>query len=123
LLYVRRQGRVCTPPTGIALHGVRRLAAGLFLHMSRGPHRSCGAQAKGKPMANLPSTESCIGYEVRFESLFDPGKGFTFPCNERGVVDLDALSERARHNYFYARTVVGREFASPKLSRCGGGAT
>lgn len=75
---------------------------------------------RGKPVVSLPSTNPCVGFEVRFESLFDPGKGFTFPCNELGVVDLDALSERARHNYFYARTVVGRDFAPPKLLRCGG---
>jgi hypothetical protein len=28
-------------------------------------------------------------------------------------VQLDALSERARTNYLYARAVVGREFTAP----------
>jgi hypothetical protein len=32
-----------------------------------------------------------------------------------GHVDMDALTERARHNYLYARTVVGREFATPAV--------
>mgnify|MGYP002260649805 CR=1 FL=1 len=32
-----------------------------------------------------------------------------------GRVTLDALSERARANYLYARAVVGREFATPRV--------
>jgi hypothetical protein len=28
---------------------------------------------------------------------------------------MDALSDRARNNYLYARTVVGREFAMPAV--------
>jgi len=38
-----------------------------------------------------------------------------FPCDERGRVVLDDLSERARRNYLYARAVVGREFATPAV--------
>jgi hypothetical protein len=30
-------------------------------------------------------------------------------------VDIDALGERARLNYFYARTVIGREFSIPAV--------
>jgi hypothetical protein len=55
------------------------------------------------------------GFELRFVSLFDEGRGLAFPCDAAGCVDLDALTERARHNYFYARTVVGREFATPAV--------
>lgn len=54
-------------------------------------------------------------FELRFESLFNPGRGLAFPCDEHGAVELDALSERARKNYFYARAVVGREFATPAV--------
>lgn len=54
-------------------------------------------------------------YELRFQSLFDEGRGFAFDCDAGGQVDLDALSERARINYFYARTVIGREFAMPRV--------
>jgi hypothetical protein len=65
------------------------------------------------------SKPSIVGeFEVRFESLFDSGRAFTFPCDEQGHVDLDLLSERARHNYFYARTVVGREFAPAAVVPC-----
>lgn len=55
------------------------------------------------------------GFELRFESLFDPGRGLAFPCDERGQVALDSLSERSRDNYFYARAVVGREYAVPAV--------
>lgn len=54
-------------------------------------------------------------FELRFESLFNPGRGLAFPCDAKGKVELDALSEPARHNYFYARAVVGREFATPAV--------
>jgi hypothetical protein len=58
-------------------------------------------------------------YELRFQSLFNTGRGFTFPCDPHGRVDLDQLSERARNNYFYARAVVGRELAVPAVQAGG----
>jgi hypothetical protein len=30
-------------------------------------------------------------------------------------VDLDAMTERARNNYFYARAMVGRELTAPAV--------
>ncbi len=54
-------------------------------------------------------------FELRFQSLFDEGRGLAFECDARGQVDIDKLSERARNNYFYARTVVGREYAVPQV--------
>ena len=54
-------------------------------------------------------------YEVRFQSLFDSGRALAFPGDAQGQVDLDHLSDRARHNYFYARAVVGREYAAPAV--------
>ena len=54
-------------------------------------------------------------YELRFQSLFHQGRAMSFPCDAEGHVDLDALSERARENYLYARAVVGREYAVPAV--------
>ena len=54
-------------------------------------------------------------YQLRFQSLFQQGRGYAFPCDETGHVDMDSLSDRARNNYFYARTVIGREFAAPAV--------
>lgn len=59
-------------------------------------------------------------YELRFESLFQAGRGLAFPCDAHGGVRLDALSERARQNYLFARAVVGREYATPTVWRRGG---
>ncbi len=60
-----------------------------------------------------PVSADACRFEVRFQSLFDSGRALAFPCDARGHVDLDELSERARHNYLYARAGVGREFAAP----------
>jgi hypothetical protein len=54
-------------------------------------------------------------YELRFRSLFDHGRGYSFPCDGRGQVDMDGMSERARNNYLYARAMVGRELACPAV--------
>ena len=48
-----------------------------------------------------------------------PGRrGLAFPCDAKGQVDLDVLSESARANYLYARAVVGREFLEPAVALC-----
>jgi hypothetical protein len=57
------------------------------------------------------------GYELRFQSLFDDGRAFAFPCDATGHVDMDTLSEQALENYLYARAVMGREFSTPAVRR------
>jgi hypothetical protein len=58
-----------------------------------------------------PSTAT--RFELRFASLFDAGRAFSFPCDPAGRVDLDTLSGRARANYLFARATIGRDFAWP----------
>lgn len=58
-----------------------------------------------------------IRFELRFQSLFSEGRALAFPCDALGHVDLDTLSERARGNYFFARSVIGRDFATPSVLR------
>jgi hypothetical protein len=53
--------------------------------------------------------------ELRFQSLFDAGRAYVFPCDVAGKVDLDSLSDRARKNYLCARTLIGREFSYPTV--------
>jgi hypothetical protein len=65
--------------------------------------------------ANLQITQPTTRHELRFVSLFDEGRGLSFPCDEQGHVDIDALTSRARLNYLYARTVIGREFSRPAV--------
>jgi hypothetical protein len=54
-------------------------------------------------------------FELRFQSLFHEGRAYVFPCDSTGRVDIDALSQRARLNYLYARAMVGREVAMPAV--------
>jgi len=70
-------------------------------------------------MKTTQSTPTTVVYEIRYRSLFNEGRGLSFPCDAEGHVPLDALSERARCNYLYARAVVGREFAAPEVLACG----
>ena len=57
-------------------------------------------------------------YEIRFQSLFHEGRALIFPCDAQGHVEMDALSDRARENYLYARAVVGRDYAYPAIQEC-----
>ena len=70
-------------------------------------------------MNSRPMPLMCDDYELRFESLFQAGRALAFPCDAQGGVRMDALSERARQNYLFARAVVGRDFASPIVLRRG----
>ncbi|MCU0775851.1 MAG: hypothetical protein MUC74_15555 [Ideonella sp.] len=54
---------------------------------------------------------------MRFDSLFHEGRALVFPCDAAGRVDLDALSERARAAYLFARRAVGREYGFPSVQR------
>ncbi|HET9976922.1 MAG TPA: hypothetical protein VFQ20_05765 [Burkholderiaceae bacterium] len=58
----------------------------------------------------LPSS-----FQICFNNLFDGGRSLAFPCDARGQVDIDALSERARANYLYARAMVGRDYSAPAV--------
>jgi hypothetical protein len=76
----------------------------LAAHWTSAPARTVGAGD-----ADMDPT-----HEIRFQSLFRE-RGLCFPCDAEGRVELDALSERARENYLYARAVVGVEFAYPRV--------
>jgi hypothetical protein len=54
-------------------------------------------------------------HELRYQSLFNPGRALSFPCDAEGHVLMDALGDRALANYLYVRVVVGREYAMPQV--------
>ena len=54
-------------------------------------------------------------FQLCFRPLSESGRGFRFPCDAGGRVDLDRMSERVRNNYFYARAMVGRELTPPAI--------
>jgi hypothetical protein len=71
---------------------------------------------KSSTFAALASAGS-QSHELRFASLYVPGRGISVPCDESGRVDLDSLTERLRAVYFGARAMVGREYAFPTVQR------
>ena len=58
------------------------------------------------------ATSPCSHYLV-FGALFHSVRSLSFPCDAEGHVAMDGLSDRARDNYLYARTVVGRDYTVP----------
>jgi hypothetical protein len=48
-----------------------------------------------------------------FNGLFPAVHSLAFPCDPDGHVDMDEMSERARDNYLFARTVVGCDYDVP----------
>jgi len=69
-----------------------------------------------QPTAAQPQSAS-FGYELRFSSLFNPGRGFVVPCDAAGQVDMAALPRRLRSAYLGARESVGREYCFPTVQR------
>ena len=65
-------------------------------------------------MVHAPSA-SPSAFDIWFASLFNEGWGLLFPCDEAGHVQIDALSERGRSDYFFARAMLGREYALPRV--------
>jgi hypothetical protein len=59
-----------------------------------------------------------VTYELRFESLINPGHVYSLACDAEGRVDMNGLSARERDRYLYARAVIGREFSAPRIQRC-----
>jgi hypothetical protein len=57
-----------------------------------------------------------LGFVLRFPSLFDGGRGYAFPCDARGEVDIASLSPRARDNYLAATNAVGRDYGIPAVT-------
>ena len=52
---------------------------------------------------------------LHFEPLASQGAGLDIPCDPQGRVGLDALGDKARNDYFFARTLIGRLFARPTV--------
>jgi len=68
---------------------------------------------------NTPSRLPALSHEIHYQPLSGRGPELCFPCDAHGNVPLDALSDRARNNYLFARAVVGRDYATPAVLPCG----
>jgi hypothetical protein len=56
--------------------------------------------------------------ELRFAHRRNDRKSLAFPCDAAGRVDLDALDERSRNEYLFARALMGRDYAFPVMASC-----
>lgn len=56
-------------------------------------------------------------HELRFSSLYHPGRAVLVPCDAAGRVDLDALPQSLLNSYLGARAMIGREYAYPVVQR------
>jgi hypothetical protein len=54
-----------------------------------------------------------LAHQLRFASLFHPGRGVAVACDAQGEVNMNELSERLKMAYLGARALVGREYAFP----------
>lgn len=63
----------------------------------------------------LPEPPATDSYLLRFTSLYNPGRGIAVPCDEAGLVDIDSLTQGLRTAYFFARTMIGREYSLPRV--------
>lgn len=52
---------------------------------------------------------------LHFEPLTAGDAGLDIPCDPCGRVWLDALGDKLRNDYFFARTLIGRLFARPTV--------
>jgi hypothetical protein len=89
----------------------------LIVSKSRDASRAMDSREEqcAEPSDGLSSAPSTAQFRLCFRSLFASGRGFAFPCDPRGEVHLDGLSDNARNNYLFARAMVGRDFAMPEV--------
>lgn len=52
---------------------------------------------------------------LHFEPLSAQGAGLDIPCDPEGQVGLDALGDKLRNDYFFARALIGCVFARPTV--------
>ena len=50
-------------------------------------------------------------HELRVQPLFAGERAYALPCDAVGCVDMDALSELDRNEYFFARKLAGHRFS------------
>ena len=62
--------------------------------------------------------DESAGFEVRYVPLRGAWPTLVFPCDAQGCVWLDSLPNDVRNEYFFARAVVGVEYARPTLESC-----
>lgn len=64
------------------------------------------------------SAHGSVSVELRFAHRCNDRKSLASPCDALGRVDLDALDERCRNEYLFARALIGHDYASSFVASC-----
>jgi hypothetical protein len=72
-----------------------------------------------KATSSFAAAVTAPHYHLRFANLFNPGRGYSFPCDAAGWVNIGQLSERVRSSYVTACTQVGQELGTPVVVPAG----
>jgi hypothetical protein len=110
--------RLCEISSPEAAAGIRAMpTTGMRDAMQLARDSQARSRCNQEHTMNAETTEQAdrAQFELRFQSLFQSGRAYAFPCDAKGHVDMDRLSDRALANYLYARTVVGREVRTPSV--------
>jgi hypothetical protein len=97
--------RVVSHGRGCSFDSAQHALRLVFKHVSR------QQLTRQEPAMNLSIAKD--GFEIRYPALFARGRALAFPCDDKGRVDLDALTARACANYLFARAMVGRDYGCP----------
>ncbi len=79
--------------------------------------RPAAQHASNPPLPSSASRGTGINSELRFQSLRCDSEAFSFPCDEKGRADMDAMDHATLNNYLYARALVGMDFSMARVPR------
>ncbi len=68
-------------------------------------------------LADIVRTDDEPTHLLHFEPLSAQSAGLDIPCDPQGRVGLDALGDKLRNDYFFARALIGRLFAKPTVKQ------
>ena len=83
--------------------------------MSTFPNETTPAVDRPDAFGGAPQDPAQPTHLLHFEPLTAGDAGLDIPCDPSGRVGLDALGEKLRNDYFFARTLIGRLFAAPTV--------
>lgn len=52
-------------------------------------------------------------FQLRFNALYEQGKGYTFPCDKDGKVDISSMSASEIESYALVHVLTGLEYSYP----------
>ncbi|HEY8881677.1 MAG TPA: hypothetical protein VIN03_29195 [Roseateles sp.] len=92
-----------------------QLASAEALHAAPAPQPDAPQFASETPLADALHAEAEPTHLLHFEPLSAQSAGLDIPCDPQGRVGLDALGDKLRNDYFFARALIGRLFARPTV--------